>query len=96
VGKLGKLGIHCQKLRLSSAAVTPLKYTAEPAPVATPVIPATREAEIGRIPVQSQPGQLVHKPLPQTHPTHKRAGEWLKMKAPSSSPSTAKKNHKKS
>jgi hypothetical protein len=38
------------------------------------VILATQEAEYRRIVVQDQPGQIVHKPLPQKYPTQKRTG----------------------
>jgi hypothetical protein len=37
----------------------------------TSVIPATQEAEIRRIMVQSQPGQIVHESLSQKHPSLK-------------------------
>jgi hypothetical protein len=40
----------------------------------TPVILATQEAEIRRIVVQSQPGQIVHKTLSGKHQTQK--GWW--------------------
>jgi hypothetical protein len=56
-----------------------------------PVILATQEAEIRRITVQSQPGQIVLK-TPSQKTLHKnRAGgvEWLK-EALSSSPSTSR------
>jgi hypothetical protein len=36
------------------------------------------EAEIDRIAVQSQPGQIVHETLSQKHSTNKKR-EWLKM-----------------
>jgi hypothetical protein len=39
-----------------------------------PVIPATQEAEISRILVQSQPGQIVRKTLSPKNPSQKRAG----------------------
>jgi hypothetical protein len=57
-----------------------------------PAIPATQEVEIRRIKFQSQPRQIVRETLSwKTH--HKnRVGGWLKVKALSSSPSTAKKN----
>jgi hypothetical protein len=49
-----------------------------PGQVLSPVILATQEAEIRRIVVQSQPGQVVHKPLSQKKkkkkPTQNRAG----------------------
>jgi hypothetical protein len=59
------------------------------------VILATQEAEIRRTAVRSQHGQIVHKTLSQkTH--HKKGlggtGGVLKVKALSSSPSTAKIN----
>jgi hypothetical protein len=39
-----------------------------------------QEANIRRIDVQSQPGQIVHKTLSQKHPSHKkRLVEWLKV-----------------
>jgi hypothetical protein len=41
----------------------------------TPVIPATQEAEIRRIEVQSQLRQIVHETLSQKYPTHKK-GWW--------------------
>jgi hypothetical protein len=37
----------------------------------TPVIPATQEAEIRRIVVQSQPGQIVHETFSQKNPSQK-------------------------
>jgi hypothetical protein len=40
----------------------------------TRVIPATQEAEIRRITVQSQPGQIVRKTLSQKNPSQNRAG----------------------
>jgi hypothetical protein len=39
-----------------------------------PIILATQEAEIRKIEVQSQPGQIVQETLSQKNPTHKRAG----------------------
>jgi hypothetical protein len=56
-----------------------------------PVILATQEAEIKRIMVQSQRGQIVCETLTQKYLSQKRLTEWLKVKALSSSPSTAKK-----
>jgi hypothetical protein len=57
----------------------------------TPIILATKEAEIKRIKVQSQPGQTVLKCLSRKKPiTKKGLVDWLKVKALSSSPSTAK------
>jgi hypothetical protein len=55
-----------------------------------PLILATQEAEIRRIVVQSQPGEIVLKNLPQKYPSQKGLVEWLKVKALISSPSTAK------
>jgi hypothetical protein len=57
----------------------------------TPTILATQESEIRRITVQSQPGQIVHETLSRKTLHRKRLGEWLKVKALSSSPSTRKK-----
>jgi hypothetical protein len=55
----------------------------------TPVIPATQEAEIRRIEVQSQPGQTVHKTLSRKKPFTKIGlVEWFKVKALSLNPST--------
>jgi hypothetical protein len=53
--------------------------------------PATQEAEIRRIMVQSQSGQIVCETLSQKYQTRKGLVEWLKVKDLSSSPSTAKK-----
>jgi hypothetical protein len=49
------------------------------------------EAEIRRIEVQSQPGQIVCKILSRKSPSQKGLVEWLKVKALSSNLSTAKK-----
>jgi hypothetical protein len=54
-----------------------------------PVILATQEAEIRRIVVQSQPGEIVHEPLSQKPFTKVGLVEWLKVKALKSSPSSA-------
>jgi hypothetical protein len=54
----------------------------------TPVILATQEAEIRRLTVRSQPGQIVHETLSQKHPSQKGLAEWLEVKALSSNPST--------
>jgi hypothetical protein len=64
------------------------------APEITPVILATQEAEVRRIEVRSQPGQIVLGTL--SRKTHHKKGlvEWLKVKALSSSHSTAKKKKK--
>jgi hypothetical protein len=56
-----------------------------------PIILATLEAEIRRILVQSQPGQIVHKTLYQKKTiTKKGLMEWFRVKALSSKPSTTK------
>jgi hypothetical protein len=51
-----------------------------------PVIPTTQEAEVRRVVVRSQSGQIIHKTISKkTH--HKKEGvmvEWLKVKALSS------------
>jgi hypothetical protein len=44
-----------------------------------PVILVTQEAEIKRIKVRSQPGQIVQETLSQTHPSQKGMVEWLKV-----------------
>jgi hypothetical protein len=54
----------------------------------TTIILATQEAEIRRISVQSQPGQIVLKTLSQKYLTQKGLVEWLKVWALSSSPGT--------
>jgi hypothetical protein len=41
----------------------------------TPAILATQEAEIKRIEVRSQPGQIVHEILSQKNPSQKSVGE---------------------
>jgi hypothetical protein len=56
-----------------------------------PVILATQEAEVRRIMVQSQPRQIVSEILSQKPFTKIGLVQWLKVKALSSSPSTAKK-----
>jgi plasmid maintenance system antidote protein VapI len=43
-----------------------------------PVILATQEAEIRRIVVPSQPGEIVHETLSQKNPSQKGLVEWLK------------------
>jgi hypothetical protein len=59
-----------------------------------PVILATREAEIRRISVRSQPGHIVFETLSRKK-TSQKTGlvEWLKVKALSSNSSTAKKKN---
>jgi site-specific recombinase XerC len=61
----------------------------------TPVILATQEAEIRRIKVQSQPGQIAHKTLSRKNSSQKGLVEWLKVKTMSSNPSTTKKTKNK-
>jgi hypothetical protein len=62
----------------------------------TPVILATQEAEISWISVQSQPwANSLRDPIWKILITKKRGlAEWLKVKALSSSPGTAKKKKK--
>jgi hypothetical protein len=58
----------------------------------TPIILATKEAEIRRITVRSQPEQIVWETLSWKKPFTKiKLVEWLKVKALSSCPSTTKK-----
>jgi hypothetical protein len=59
----------------------------------TPVILAPQEAEIRRVTVRSQP--RLQDPLSKIPITKIGLVEWLKVKALSSSPSTAKKERKK-
>jgi hypothetical protein len=61
----------------------------------TSVILATQEAEIRRIMVQSQPGQIVCKTISQKKKKITKTGlvEWLKVKALSSNSSTTKKKN---
>jgi hypothetical protein len=59
-----------------------------------PVILATQEAEIRRITVQSQPGQIVRNTLSRKYPAQNGLAKGLKVTALSSSPSTAKKKKK--
>jgi hypothetical protein len=66
-----------------------------------PVIPATQEAEIRRIVVQSHPGQIVYRTLSLGRPFTKQKEKknrasvlWLKVKALSSSPCTTKEKKK--
>jgi hypothetical protein len=56
----------------------------------TPLLLATQEAEIRRIPVRSQPRQILRETLSQKRLSKKRV-EWLKVKALSSNPSPTKK-----
>jgi hypothetical protein len=71
----------------------------------TPIILATWEAEIKKITIHSQPGQIVHETLSQKNLTHKknRAGRVVqvvkcllrKYEALSSNPSNAERGKKK-
>jgi hypothetical protein len=57
-----------------------------------PIILATQEAEIRRMEVPSQTGQIVGETLSRENPSQKIGlVEWLKTKALNSSPSTKKK-----
>jgi predicted transcriptional regulator len=56
----------------------------------TPVILATQEAEIRRVEVRSQPGEIVHKTLSGKYLTQKRAG-----KSPEFKPQYNRKKKKK-
>jgi hypothetical protein len=60
----------------------------------TAVIPATREAGIRKIAVRSQPQQIVLQTLSRKTLYKKGLVEWLKVKALSSNPSTARKKKK--
>jgi hypothetical protein len=44
-----------------------------------PIILATQEAEIRRIVVRSQPGEIVQETLSRKYPTQKGLVEWLKV-----------------
>jgi hypothetical protein len=55
---------------------------------------ATQEAEIKKITVRSQPGQIVHETLFQKTQHKKGMVEWFKMLALSSNPITTKKKKK--
>jgi hypothetical protein len=59
-----------------------------------PIIPATQEANIRRMTIQSQPRQTVGKTLFLKNPSQKGLVEWLKVKVLGSSPSTANKKKK--
>jgi hypothetical protein len=61
-----------------------------------PVILATQEAEIRRIAVQSQPGQIVHETLPRKKTFTKRAGGVAQGVGPEFKPQYCKKKKKKS
>jgi hypothetical protein len=60
-----------------------------------PVILVIQEAEIRRISVHSQPGQIVLMTLSQENSSHKRAGRVLQGVALSSNPSTTRKKKKR-
>jgi hypothetical protein len=59
-----------------------------------PVIPATQEAEIWRIAVQSQPGQTVCETLSQKTPKPKRAGGVAQGEGPEFKPQYHKQTNK--
>jgi hypothetical protein len=46
-----------------------------------PIILAIQEAEIRRIVVLSEPGQIIHEILYRKYPSQKGLTEWLKVKA---------------
>jgi hypothetical protein len=80
--------------RIQGSGVKELKSQEEPRARhwwLTSVILATQEAEIRRIMVRSQSKKIVHKTLSHKYLSQKGLAEWLKVKALSSSPSTAKK-----
>jgi hypothetical protein len=60
----------------------------------TPVILATQEAEIRRIMVQSQPGQIVRETLSRKNPSQKRAGRVAQGIGPEFKPQHHKKKKK--
>jgi hypothetical protein len=57
-----------------------------------PIIPATQEAAIRRITVQSQPGQMVHKTLSRKKNHKKRAGGMAQGIGPEFKPQYHKKD----
>jgi hypothetical protein len=59
-----------------------------------PVILATQDAEIRRIEVQSQPGQIVHETLSQETLHKKRPVEWFKVLGPKFKPQYKEKKKK--
>jgi hypothetical protein len=62
----------------------------------TPVILATQEAEIRRIPVQSQPGQILRQTLSQKTFHKNRTGGVAQGEGPEFKPQYCKKKKKKS
>jgi hypothetical protein len=60
-----------------------------------PVIIATQEVEIWRLAVRSQPGQTVHKTLPQKNPSQKRAGGVAQGDSPEFKPPVLQKKKKR-
>jgi hypothetical protein len=60
-----------------------------------PVILATQEADIRRMVVWSQPGEIVRKTLKKKTPSQTRAGAVAQVISPGSSPSTTKKAKQK-
>jgi hypothetical protein len=61
---------HCAWLKLSVET----KLINQPVAGYPPVILASQQAEIRRIMVGSQPGQIVHETLSRKHPIQKRVG----------------------
>jgi hypothetical protein len=62
----------------------------------TPVILGSQEAEIRRIKVRSQPGQIVRKTLSQKNPSQKRAGGEAEDVGPKFEPQYCKKKKRTS
>jgi hypothetical protein len=56
-----------------------------------PVILATQEAEIRRVAVRSQPGQIIHETVSQKNSSQKRAGRVAKGIGPKFKPQYPKK-----
>jgi hypothetical protein len=59
-----------------------------------PAILAIQEAEVRKITVQSQPGQIVHETLSQKNPTQKRASDVAQGEGPEFKPQYHKKKRK--
>jgi hypothetical protein len=59
-----------------------------------PIIPATQEAGIRRVTVQSQPRQTVWETLSQKHPSQKKASEVAQDAGPEFKPQCHKKKKK--
>jgi hypothetical protein len=63
--------------------------------VTQPIILATQEAEIRRVAVQSQLGQIVQETLSQKNPSQKRAGGMAQSVGPKFKPQYQKKRKRK-